>query len=119
MTDFKYDVAFSFLAEDEELAQRLADIVNEQYEVFLYSERQKELAGKDGEQEFNAVFSKQARMVGVFYRGQWGKTAWTRIEETAIKGRTFDAGYDFTLFIPLDDPKSVPPWLPKNRLYLN
>lgn len=117
MSNFKYDAAFSFLSQDESLAQRLADIVSERYEVFLYSERQMELAGKDGEQEFSDVFSNQARTVVILYRENWGKTSWTRIEETAIRNRAHDRGYDFTLFIPLGDPKTLPPWLPRNRLY--
>ncbi len=117
MTNFKYDVAFSFLSQDETLAERLSDIVSERYEVFLYSKRQEHLAGKDGEKEFADVFSNQARTVVILYREEWGKTNWTRIEETAIKNRARDLGYDFTLFIPLDDSKTLPPWLPKNRLY--
>ncbi|MBI1909868.1 MAG: hypothetical protein HYS22_06840 [Deltaproteobacteria bacterium] len=117
MRDFKYDVAFSFLGQDEGLAQRLADIINEQYSVFLYNQKQKDLAGKDGEQEFADVFSNQARVVVVLYRQDWGQTTWTRIEETAIRGRAYDHGYDFVLFIPLDDLKKVPVWLPKNRLW--
>ena len=29
------------------------------------------------------------------------QTPFTRIEQTAIKNRAFNAGYDFTLFIPM------------------
>lgn len=119
MNNFIYDVAFSFLSQDEDLAQRLANIVAEHYEVFIYKEKQIDLAGKDGEQEFAEVFAKQSRVVVILYREQWGQTNWTRIEESAIRSRAFDEGYDFTLFVPLDDSRNIPKWVPKNRLYFD
>lgn len=114
---FEYDVAFSFHSEDETLAQQLNDKLQDRFRTFLYSERQKELAGKDGEQVFNSVFFEQARFVVVFYRSQWGETPFTRIEQTAIRNRAFTEGFDFTLFIPTETPATVPNWLPKPRLY--
>jgi ssDNA-binding replication factor A large subunit len=53
---FEFDVAFSFLAQDEGLATRLNDLLQGRVRTFIYSERQKELAGKDGEQVFGSVF---------------------------------------------------------------
>ena len=47
--DFKYDVAFSFLAQDEVLAMQLADQFEGRLRVFLYSRKQEQLAGTDGE----------------------------------------------------------------------
>ena len=43
-----FDVAFSFLARDEELALELARSVQGSAGAFVYSERQKDLAGTDG-----------------------------------------------------------------------
>jgi len=114
--DYKYDVAFSFLAQDESLATELNDLLQDRLQTFLYSKRQEELAGTDGEESFGKVFAEEARCVVVIYRTGWGETPWTRIEETAIRNRAFDDGYDFALFIPLDG--SVPRWLPKARLWL-
>jgi hypothetical protein len=85
--------------------------------VFLYSRGQGEIAGTDGEKTFNSVFGEQARLVVVLYRTRWGQTPWTRIEETAIRNRAFDHGYDFVKFIPLDGNPSVPKWLPKTQLW--
>lgn len=116
--EFKYDVAFSFVAEDEPLATQLADQFEGRLEVFLYSRRQEQLAGTDGEKTFNEVFSKQARLVVVLYRDGWGQTPWTRIEETAIRNRAFDAGCDFVIFIPLDEKPAVPKWLPRTQLWV-
>lgn len=116
--DYTYDIAISFLAQDEGVATSLSDLLQDRLKVFLYSKKQEDLAGKDGEIEFNSVFSEQSRMVAVFYRSGWGESPWTRIEETAIRNRAYEHGYDFVTFIPLDDKKQVPTWLPKTQLYV-
>jgi hypothetical protein len=114
---YKYDVAFSFLAQDQNLVMQVNDLIKDRLNTFVYSEQQKELAGTDGELTFSKVFAEEARVVVVFYRGNWGETKWTRIEQTAIRGRAFDEGYDFTLFVPLGSNLKVPSWLPKTRLW--
>ncbi len=116
--EYKYDVAFSFLAEDEDLATKINDLLEDRLSTFLYSRQQGELAGTDGEKRFNAVFGEEARIIFVLYRKDWGSTPWTRIEENAIRNRAFDDGYDFVIFAPLDSPQSVPKYLPKNRLWV-
>jgi hypothetical protein len=116
--DYKFDVAFSFLAQDEPLATQLNDLLQDRIKTFLYSKKQGELAGTDGERTFNLVFEEQARLVVVLYRDGWGQTPWTRIEETAIRNRAFERGYGFVKFIPLDDKQSVPKWLPRTQLWV-
>lgn len=115
--DFDYDVAFSFHTLDEGIATQLNDLLQDRFKTFLYSKRQEEIAGRDGEETFNSVFGKKARIVAVLYRQEWGKTPFTRIEETAIRNRAFQEGFDFTVFIPTDENPNVPPWLPKTRIY--
>jgi hypothetical protein len=115
--DFKYDVAFSFVKDDEGLASRLNSLLSHRLQTFLYSERQKELAGTDGEETFNRVFGTEARIVVVLYRAGWGGTPWTRIEATAIRNRAYQEGYDFTIFIPLD-MTPLPAYLPKTRIWV-
>ena len=115
---YSYDVAFSFLQQDENLAVQLNSLLKGRVKTFIYLEQQKKLAGRDGEELFNRVFSKESRIVVVLYRNNWGKTSWTKIEETAIRNRGFEFGYDFVVFIPLDKPIDVPVWLPKNRLWI-
>jgi hypothetical protein len=117
-SEYKYDVAFSFLAQDEGLASELNDLLQDRVRTFLYSKKQGEIAGTDGEKIFNAVFSEEARLVVVLYRTDWGQTPWTRIEETAIRNRAFENGYDFVKFIPLDDLPTVPKWLPRTQLWV-
>ena len=91
--DDAFDVAISFCARDESTAKRLHDVLLGRLSVFLYSEEQRRLAGTDGEVTFNAVYGKQARLVVVLYRAEWGETPFTRYEATAIRNRAFNAGY--------------------------
>jgi hypothetical protein len=114
---FKYDIAFSFVKEDEGLATQINDLVQDRYRTFLYSRAQEQLAGTDGEETFNAVFGEQARTVAVLLRPEWGQTAWTRIEETAIKNRAYSQGYDFATFIVTVPKSPIPPWLPRTRIW--
>lgn len=116
---YKYDIAFSLLAKDEPLAQEINDLLSDRYKTFLYSERQKEIAGADGELKFKSVFAEEARMVVVLYRNGWGQTPWTRMEEEAIRGRAYDEGYEFVKFVPLDETPTVPMYLPKVQLWIN
>lgn len=116
--NYEYDVAISFVADDEPLATQLADMLSERMSVFLYSRQQEQLAGTDGESTFNSVFAEKSRLVVVLYREKWGHTPWTRIEETAIRNRAFKEGYDFVVFIPLDSQPAVPRWLPKTQLWV-
>ena len=117
---FEFDVAFSFGWKDEAFANRLHDLLQGRLTSFLYSKQQEMLAGTDGEQRFNEVFGSKAKLVVVLFREAWGKTPFTRFEETAIRNRAFAEGYDFTIFIPMDESEKlkVPSWLPKNRLYV-
>ena len=72
--DFEYDVAFSFLAQDEGVATELNDALSERVKTFLYSKQQEQLAGTDGEKTFNAVFAEKSRFVVILYRDTWGTT---------------------------------------------
>lgn len=117
-TNYKYDVALSFLQEDEPIALQLKEALSRQFSVFVYSERQRELAGTDGMDTFTDVFAKHARVCVVLFRDGWGQTKWTRIEETAIKTRAFNAGWDFLLVIGLGTAPSPPLWLPPTKIWL-
>ena len=116
---YTYDVAFSLLAQDEALAREINELLSDRYRTFLYSERQKEIAGADGELKFKQVFAEEARLVVVLYREGWGTTPWTRMEEEAIRGRAYEEGYDFVKFVPLDEVQTVPKYLPKVQLWIN
>jgi len=116
---FEYDVAISFLQEDESLAVRLNDQLTEQMKTFLYTEQQKKLGGTDGEETLNKVFGSEARIVVILYRKKWGETPWTRIEKTAIRNRAYEKGYGFTIFILTEKKAKLPEWVPKTQIWLN
>jgi len=122
MTDterYKYDVAFSFLHQDERLATEINDLIQDRFQTFLYSQRQEEIVGTDGEAKFGKVFRDEARIVVVLYREGWGKTQFTRVEEMAIRDRARDDGFGFSVFIPLDEPPTTPEWLDKSRIWMD
>lgn len=116
-TKFEYDVAFSFLKGDESAAIDLADTLAERYKCFVYSKKQEELVGTDGQETFSAVFGERARCVVVLYRDGWGTTPWTRIEQTTIQNRAMRDGWDFLLFIKLEPDATMPKWLPHSYIW--
>jgi hypothetical protein len=116
---FKYDIAISFLGNDLSLAEQLATLLRDRMSVFLFTERQGEIAGSDGLNTLSLVFGGQARLVVILYRPGWGETPWTRVEETAIKNRGLQKGWDFILLIPLDQNPTVPPWIPRPQIWLS
>jgi hypothetical protein len=116
---FLYEVGFSFLKQDEAVAYDLNDRIQDRVSTFIYSKRQEELGGTDGEKKFNKVFYEECRVVVVLYRDGWGETPWTRIEETAIKNRAFDKGWEFLLFVNLDINSNLPTWIPKSYIWLD
>ena len=116
-SDYKYDVAFSFLANDESLAIEIGDRIRDRLSVFIYSESQKKLIGNDGIDQFSNVFREDSRLIVVLYREQWGQTKWTRIEETAIKTRWLDCGFEFLLMVTLDSPAKPPKWYPPTWIW--
>jgi hypothetical protein len=116
-SDYKYDVAFSFTQSGEALAEKLYRLLMDRLNCFLYLNRQKELAGRDGEQLLNTVYAAEARIVVIIFTSDYGKTDWTRVEQTAVRNRGFDNGYDFLFLIPIEKGVSAPEWVPKNRLW--
>jgi hypothetical protein len=119
-SSFKYDVAISFLDEDEPLAAQIAEELKRSgLSVFTYSQRQAEVVGTDGATTFSNVFGRDARTVVVLARQRWGQTKWTRIEETAIKDRLFNDGPEFLTFVQLEQGAAIPSWLPRTRIWLD
>ncbi|MCK4358749.1 MAG: hypothetical protein KAW92_08385 [Candidatus Cloacimonetes bacterium] len=114
---FEYDVAYSFLDEDELIAKAIDNFLKKEYKTFIYSKHQKKIVGTDGEKTLNQVFNKDSKIVVILYRKKWGSTPWTRVEETAIRNRALNEDYDFALLILLDSPPNIPDWYPKYRIW--
>jgi hypothetical protein len=117
--NYKYEVAFSFLQGDETIALQINDLIQDRISTFLYSKKQEELGGSDGEKKFNEVFYNESRIVVVLYRNGWGQTPWTRIEETAIRNRAFDSGWEFLVIVNLDKASNLPNWIPKIYIWVD
>jgi hypothetical protein len=117
--NFKYEVSFSFLKQDEPIAYDINDRILDRLTTFIYSRKQEELGATDGEKQFNKVFFEESRIVVLLYREGWGQTPWTRIEETAIKNRAFEKGWDFLVLINLDPNSKLPKWIPQTYIWLD
>ena len=117
--DYRYNIAISFLQQDELVALDLNERLTPNFDVFVYSKKQEELAGTDGTESFRKAFREDSRIVVVLYRDGWGKTPWTRVEEVAIRDRFLKEGWDWLLFIMVDSKSTPPPWLPETRIRLS
>jgi hypothetical protein len=109
------DAAFSLLAGDAEVAERLRDILVTKMRVFLWSDAQKDIAGKNGVAVFTELYEKRASLVVVLYRAGYGQTNWTRVEETAITSKLVHSGWKHVLIVSLDGTK--PSWAPASQLW--
>ena len=113
---FKYDLAISCLAEDEPRAHRVYETLEHKVpSIFLYTENQKDAAGKDCAEFFTRTFGNEARVVLVIYRRGWGETKWTRVEEEAIRRICQAEGARRVLVCSLDS--CIPDWLPPEALW--
>jgi len=117
--EHKYDVAISFLSEDQELACTIQDALSSGLEVFLYTHRQDKIAGTDGLESFRAVFRQEARIVVILYRDGWGQTPWTQVEKQAITDRFLDEGPGFLFVVMLNTTSTPPLWLPHTLIRFN
>jgi hypothetical protein len=110
-----YDVGISFLAKDEPFAAELHAQLEQTLKVFFFPRQQEELAGTDGLESMRTPFL-DARVAVVLFRKPWGETPWTRVEETAIKGRCLSKGWGSLLFVTLDKTSPLPVWLPNTHI---
>jgi hypothetical protein len=112
----EYDVAISFLATDQLIAGELADRLVESLKVFYYPRAQEKLAGTDGMESMRMPFVSGSRVTVILYREQWGKTEWTRLEESAIKDGCLARGWSTLMFVQLDEMSKQPRWLPTTHV---
>ena len=117
--DPKYDVAISFLSKDEAIASAINQKLSAGLEVFFFPRKQEELAGTEGLESMREPFVKDSRVSVVLFREPWGKTPWTRVEETAIKDACFERGWQHLFFVVLDRESALPRWLPQTHVRFN
>jgi len=114
---YEYDVAISFLSQDEPLALQIREALVP-LRVFVFSKAQESLAGEEGVGAFREVFRHKARVSLVLFRPRWGTTPWTRVEETAIVDHCLEAGWNHLMFVKLEKA-DTPAWVPDSYLYLD
>ena len=112
----KYDVAISFLSKDSHTAAALNDKLSEGLNVFFFPRKQEELAGTEGLESMREPFYDNSRVNVVLYSDGWGKTPWTRVEETAIKDACLAFGWHRLFFLVLDRVAALPVWLPHTHV---
>lgn len=117
--EFKYDIAFSLLAQDLELAEEIKRRINSDVKCFLYSDEQKELAGKNGVEIFKNIFKVESRLDVVLFRKGWGGSGWTGIEEDAMQDRLFKNGEGFLFLVVLDNKDEIPNWVPISKIWVD
>jgi hypothetical protein len=111
-----YDVAISFLFQNQRTAQALHDeLATSGLNVFFFPRRQEELAGTNGMESMRSPFL-GARVNVVLFRKPWGETPWTRVEDTAISERCFKGGWSTLMFVQLDKTSALPGWLPPTHV---
>jgi hypothetical protein len=115
----KYDVAISFLSKDSHTAAALNEKLSEGLAVFFFPRRQEELAGTEGLESMREPFYDNSRVNVVLYSDGWGKTPWTRVEETAIKDGCLAFGWQRLFFLVLDQSIALPVWLPDTHVRFN
>jgi hypothetical protein len=116
-TPYEFEIAISFLKGDEILALQIRDSLAP-IPVFVYSKEQEQIVGTDGVETFRDVFRNRARVSLVLFREDWGKTPWTRVEESAIRDRCLEVGWEYLVLVQLQKSK-VPKWVPDSYIFLD
>lgn len=114
----KYDVAISYLAEDEDLAFKIYTEIGQIFKVFIYTQHQNELVGKGGVETLRDIFINRANLIVILYRKGWGQTSWTSTEERAIVDFGLKNQWKGILLVNLDSSKT-PDWYPTAEIYLD
>jgi hypothetical protein len=114
----KFDVAISFLSKDSHMAAALYEKLSQGLNVFFFPRKQEDLAGTDGLESMRTPFYDDCRVTVVLYSDPWGKTPWTRVEETAIKDGCLAFGWQRLFFLTLDQ-SALPIWLPHTHVRFN
>ena len=112
----EYDIAISFLASDQKIADELVERLGESLKVFYFPRTQDTLAGTDGMESMRIPFVSESRVSAILYREPWGETPWTRVEAAAIKDGCLARGWTTLMFVQLDKTSTLPRWLPNTHI---
>jgi hypothetical protein len=111
------DAALSFLDVDRRHALKVARLLDGRAKMWVFSDHQDSLLGRDGVLPMSEVFGRAATLVVVLYRDGWGSTGWTNIEREAINSRRInERSSEFLTVVRMDD-SLLPTWLPASRIW--
>lgn len=112
---YKYEIAISLCKEDAQYARDLKTQLNPGLKVFFYEDNQEEIISRSGTEVFASVF-KEARVVVILSRKEWGQTFYTELEMHSITDRYKREGLSFLVVIPMV-PGEKPVWYPDTMIY--
>jgi hypothetical protein len=114
----RFDVAISFLSRDLRLAETIRNELQPGLTCFVYSRHQEDVAGRDGLEQFRQIFRHDARLNVVLYRGGWGETPWTAVEEKAIEGSALHSRFRTLFLVQIEKEATLPVWVPETLINL-
>lgn len=117
-SDLQYDVAISFLMQDEALASAINDRLSEGLRVFFFPRKQEDLAGTDGMESMREPFL-ESRISVIIYRPEWGHTPWTGVEAEAIKDACLMNQFQNLFFLVVEPTHDFPKWVPHHHVRFN
>ncbi len=103
--DRPFDVAFSFAGTERELAEELAEKVNEAgYRVFYDRDYRHELWGRDLVEFFDEIYRKRSRYCVIFISREYANRMWTIHERRSAQARALEEkGGEYILPIRVED----------------
>jgi hypothetical protein len=119
VSEYKYDVAFSFAGSERQLAQALAQLVKDEgFRVFYDRDEAASLWGKDLFEELDSVYRKDSRYCVMFISKAYAERMWTTHERRAALVRAGEEkGQDYIL--PVLVERADIPGMPPTRAYLS
>lgn len=112
MHEYDYDVALSFAGEDRELAEVLAELLeNDGYKVFYDKYEVAQLWGENLYDNFSEIYKNRSRYCVMFVSKHYAQKPWANHERQNAQARAFENSVAYILPIRLDDTE-IPGILP-------
>jgi len=116
--DSIYDIALSFAGEDREIAEQIANLLqNRGIKVFYDKFEQATLWGKNLYDYLEDIYTNRARYCVILISSSYAQEAWTRHERRSAQARAFQEYGEYILPVRLDDTSI--PGLPETVAYVD
>lgn len=101
---YKYDFGLSFAGKDRDYAEKLAQLLRDQYvRIFYDRDQEADLWGKDLYQEFQKVYGRECRFFIPFVSVNYIAETWPRHELKQAQAKEFKSNVEYILPLRLDD----------------